>query len=200
MSDSTGGWMLDSKKNKLIELCSDPSTQMYVEVGVYLGKSFLVASKTMADKNNLFCKAIAIDPWTADASAEGFEENNPNHKWWTNLNYDHLYKEWRDNLEKSNSKQVVQELRMTSHEASKQFEDESIDVFHLDGNHSEVSSTRDVEDWYSKVKRGKYFVFDDTIWPETANAQKVLLSKGYKLVKQCHEQDQGQGWSLYVRQ
>lgn len=56
---------------------------------------------------------------------------------------------------------VVTPLKMTSIEASKQFEDNSIEFCFLDGDHSYESIKADIEAWLPKVKHGGVIAGDD---------------------------------------
>lgn len=55
----------------------------------------------------------------------------------------------------------VEFLRMTSEEASKMFQDNSIDFVYIDGNHEYKYVKKDIELWYPKVKIGGYCTGDD---------------------------------------
>ncbi len=49
-----------------------------------------------------------------------------------------------------------------------------LDYFHLDGCHSEWSSTTDVVLWVPKVKSGGIVVLDDYNWPSTQTAVRFV--------------------------
>ena len=51
---------------------------------------------------------------------------------------------------------------------------EQIDILHIDGNHSELASVRDVTTWLPRVKSGGYIWFDDTNWATTQRAIALL--------------------------
>ena len=48
----------------------------------------------------------------------------------------------------------VEFIRETSEEASKMFEDNSVDVIYIDGLHKYTSILQDIQLWYPKVKKG----------------------------------------------
>jgi len=50
---------------------------------------------------------------------------------------------------------------MTSEEAAKEFEDQSLDMGFLDANHTYESAKQDIKLWTPKVKIGGLFVFHD---------------------------------------
>jgi predicted O-methyltransferase YrrM len=53
-----------------------------------------------------------------------------------------------------------------------------IDILHLDGNHSAEASTRDVENYLPRLRRGGYLWFDDVNWPSTFAAQALVDAAG----------------------
>ena len=52
-------------------------------------------------------------------------------------------------------------MRMTSHQASKMFSDNSLDFVYIDANHSYESVREDLKIWYPKVTNGGYLFGDD---------------------------------------
>ena len=85
-------------------------------------------------------------------------------------------------------------LVMTSAQASKLFTDGLFDVIHLDGNHSEETSCMDVELWFSKLKKGGYWIMDDANWETTQKAINLLKEKGLVEIENYKE------WSIYIKQ
>ena len=68
-------------------------------------------------------------------------------------------------------------MRKTSFDASFDFSDESIDIFHLDGAHTEWDSTRDLIAWTPKIKVGGLFIMDDANWETMKLVQELALKK-----------------------
>jgi hypothetical protein len=66
-------------------------------------------------------------------------------------------------------------MRMTSKESVIFFPDNSIDILHIDGNHSEDPALFDAKNWLPKVRPGGYIWFDDANWPTTKKAVDYLL-------------------------
>jgi hypothetical protein len=56
-----------------------------------------------------------------------------------------------------------------------------IDLLHIDGNHSEKASMRDVELWLPRVPSGGFVVFDDINWDTTKKAVQYLDKKLVKI-------------------
>ena len=72
---------------------------------------------------------------------------------------------------------------------------------HLDGNHSELLSCRDVELWAPLVAENGYILFDDSSWPTTQAAQQLLLNYGFIEVERVKENDGGGEveWTIYKK-
>jgi hypothetical protein len=112
----------------------------FVEVGSWKGKSasFLAVEIINSNKNiELFC----VDPWFG-----GEQYGLPT------SNGDSVYNEFINNI--APVSHVIKPIRMTSEDASKQFEDESLDFVFIDGLHDYESVKNDISYWYPKVKVG----------------------------------------------
>jgi hypothetical protein len=57
----------------------------------------------------------------------------------------------------------VELMRMSSLEASSQFQDESIDYIYIDGNHEYKAVLTDILAWFPKVKKGGILCGDDIV-------------------------------------
>lgn len=66
---------------------------------------------------------------------------------------------------------------MDTAEGVKHFDDESIDFWHTDGDHSLAGITRDISLWLPKVKKGGILSGDNYEIPEVAAGVKALLPK-----------------------
>ncbi len=127
-----------------------PSGSTFVEIGAWKGKSSAYMSVEIANskkKIDFYC----ID--TFEGSIE--HQNNPE--------LSHLY-----DIFKSNMKPVegyYKELKMTSMEAVKKFENESIDFVFIDGSHEYKDIKDDITYWFPKVKRGGVLAGHDYYFP-----------------------------------
>lgn len=121
-----------------------PDESKFVEVGCWRGRSacFLGVEIFNSGKNiSLDC----VDTW------EGSEE----HVGYSILENDGLYKEFMLNIEPLGK--IIRPLRMTSLEAAKLYQDESLDFVFLDASHKYEDIKADIEAWYPKVKPGGIF-------------------------------------------
>jgi hypothetical protein len=92
-------------------------------------------------------KLYSIEPWTED----------PNQAYYymittTQADFDKIYETCRNKLSRFGDRSVM--IRKTSVEASKQFEDDSLDFVYIDGLHDYKHIKEDIEVWYPKVRNG----------------------------------------------
>lgn len=89
-----------------------------------------------------------------------------------------LYQETKERLSKYGERCKI--IRMDSVEASKLYEDESLDFVYIDADHSYEGCFKDLEAWYPKVRKGGIFAGHDyinAIFPETIFGVKSAVDK-----------------------
>ena len=101
-------------------------------------------------------------------------ENLINRNWWGDLALKDIYAIMCDRIGKNNLWQHIRLLSAPAHRVVGTFDDLPIDILHIDGNHSEASSCRDVQLYLPRVKEGGYIWFDDANWNSTQAAQREL--------------------------
>lgn len=160
------GWCTIEKAAKLIELIVSNKLETCVEIGVFGGSSLV--PQAMAIRYNGGGLVYGIDPWENNSALE--EMVHPDHrKWWSELNYNTIYNDCVKNLEKQKLSKYCKLMRAKSEDVVNEFKDESIDLLHIDGNHSEVLSYKDATLYLPKVKKNGYIMFDDIWWCEVEN-------------------------------
>jgi len=112
----------------------------FVEIGAWLGRStsYLAVEIVNSNKNIEF---YSVDTW----------EGSPEHGDDPLLQNDGLWKSFLENTKSVSS--YIKPLRMTSVEASKQFEDNSLDFIFIDGAHGYEYVKEDIEHWFPKLKK-----------------------------------------------
>jgi cephalosporin hydroxylase len=155
--ESLDGWCSLEKANLMHNLVLENKPNLIVELGVYGGRSLVPMALAQLENGVGIIKGI--DPWSVDASLEG------NHTvqsigGWKGVNYSYIYERC--------SKAIIdykltncELLRMKSQEAINLFDDNSIDILHQDGNHSEELTCMEVELYMPKLKSGGYWISDD---------------------------------------
>lgn len=167
------GWCNPEKADKLMDLIHETHPQCVVEIGVFGGSSvYPMAEALRFQEDGLI---YAIDPWKAKDCQIGYTADDPNYLWWTEVNLEKVYINFTKLILNNNLAKYCRVMRTTSLEAADFFDDASIDILHIDGNHSEEAAFLDVELFFPKVKQNGYIWFDDVNWTSTSTAVKYLL-------------------------
>lgn len=176
------GWCSNEKMNMLMDLVIKHKPEVVVEIGVFGGASILPIAKSL--KLNQKGKVYAIDPWKNSDCLVG--QDTPNKQWWSTVDLGYVYRSYKQMIKRNKLEDYVVTLKATSEMVKDQFEE--IDILHIDGNHSEEAVTKDVDNYFPKVKKGGYIICDDALWvingkPSTAKAYKSML-KYCKLIRE----------------
>ncbi len=166
------GWCSREKAAKMMDLIHEVRPDVCVEIGVFGGASIYPTAKAL----RYLHKGIvyAIDPWAKGDCQAGYDPEDPNYIWWSSIDLEKIYQGFLKLLARHQLQPFCKPLRMTSEEALAQFPDHSIDILHIDGNHTEEIAFFDATMWLPKVKSGGYIWFDDVNWPSTARAREYL--------------------------
>ncbi|MES2122454.1 MAG: class I SAM-dependent methyltransferase [Chlamydiota bacterium] len=166
------GWCNAEKAEKMMNLIYSIQPEICVEIGVFGGSSIYPTAKAL----KYLKKGVvyAIDPWTNDACLEGYAADDPNYQWWGSVNLEDIFLNFTNMLKIHQIAPRCNVLRMSSREALSHFANESIDILHVDGNHTEASALADVQMFVPKLKKGGYLWFDDANWGSTSKAVEYL--------------------------
>jgi hypothetical protein len=131
----------------------------FVEVGCWKGRSvcFLgVEINNSGKKISVDC----IDHWLGSNEHQEIE----------NVKNNDLYEEFLSNIDPV--KHILNPIRMSSLDAVKLYDDESLDFVFVDASHEYEDVKQDIEAWYSKVKKGGIFAGHDyhQSWPGVMQA------------------------------
>jgi predicted O-methyltransferase YrrM len=162
------GWCNPEKAEKMMDLIFDTHPKICVEIGVFGGSSIYPTACALKYLNE--GKVHAIDPWSNEECTKGYSPTDPNYIWWNKVPQEEIYRGFKDMLHRYKLVPFCTILRMTSQQAVDQFQDETIDILHIDGNHTELVALKDVQLFLPKVKKGGYIWFDDTNWSSTKRA------------------------------
>jgi len=144
---------------------SAPQVAQFVELGSWRGRStaFLGVEIENSGKDiTVHC----VDTWKGSLDEE-VHQNDPS------VINDTLYDEFLDNI-KPISK-YIRPVRMTSMEAVKLYEDNSIDFILIDGGHDYNTVKDDITEWLKKLKSGHIIAGDDYAWEGVKKAVDELL-------------------------
>jgi len=134
-----------------------PDNSTFVEVGSWKGRSisFFVVEVINSGKH---IDCFSVDTWKGSAE----------HQQETNVMNDTLY-----DLFLSNTKPIQDHftpIRKPSVEASKDFEDESIEIVFIDADHEYEPVKADIAAWLPKVRKGGLIAGHDYLLPSTKKA------------------------------
>lgn len=115
----------------------------FVEIGSYAGESTMMFADKFVD-----AKIYCIDPWDDMDIVEYTNEKIKLYKYTKPSLVEPVFDE---NIKNYNN---ITKIKLTSEEASSQFEDNSLDMIYIDGIHTEKYITIDLEKWVPKVKNG----------------------------------------------
>ena len=136
---------------------------IFVEIGSWLGQSITYMAEKIKQRK------ITIKLYTIDI----FDDFNPigikmlesmpgdNSHWMEIAKENKVYETFLENIEPF--KDYITSIKGDSKEVYKQFEDESIDIIFIDGDHTPEGFKKDIELWYPKVKTGGIFSGHDYI-------------------------------------
>lgn len=171
------GWCWPEKALAMAELILEVKPAVCVEIGVFGGRSLVPQGIALANIGR--GRVYGIDPWKNEAALEG-DVGAENADWWKKLNLHEIHQKCMEALWRYSLDEFVCVLRSTSQASASLFP--AIDILHLDGNHSELSSCRDVALYGPRIVPGGHLWMDDTDWATTQPAIR-LIEQDFSLVK-----------------
>lgn len=191
------GWCTSKKAKRLVRLASamadaKPGLRA-VELGVYGGRSLIALALGLQHTGS--GTIDGIDSWAKSDCLEGEQSDVDKQLWGQDTDYEALYKHSLDGLGRFGVSHLARIVRKRTDDALTGYTDGSIDLIHLDGNHSELVSVRDVTNWLPKMAPFAMWIADDTNWPSMQRALGLLQQSGFKLVENGEEGY----WSVFMR-
>lgn len=180
---SLEGWCAKDKAKKLYDTIREIKPKLCVEIGVFGGSSFF--PQALALKHNNKGLIVGIDPWNTQTAIEEMESKE-NKDWWSQVDLDGIYNGFISKISTYGVENFCKIYKEKSENCVKNFQDFSIDVLHIDGNHAEKLAYQDSVQYYPKVKIGGYIFFDDTTWKN--NSKTISTEKGMNyLLQYCQK-------------
>jgi predicted O-methyltransferase YrrM len=180
-----GGWCTDEKRNFIHTLVNLTLSKVCVEIGVYKGSSLFSFAEVL-EKNG--GHIVGIDPWSYEASKNELWDKD-----YENYIYNELFKGQETfNILHSSVCEIIQNndlsktvslIRKSSEDVFINFDIESIDILHIDGNHNEMNVSRDILLYLPLVKKNGYIIMDDTNWDSIKTSIDKFLIPNCELVQ-----------------
>jgi len=120
--------------------------KVFVELGTHFGVSYFSFCQAIRD-DSINCKAYAVDHWKGDEHA-GFYGRDV---------YDYV-----SEMNSLHFEGFSTLLKMSFDEASKEIDDNSIDLLHIDGMHTYKAVKHDFQTWLPKLSPSGVVLFHDT--------------------------------------
>jgi hypothetical protein len=188
------GWCDPAKGIALAELVMLNTPDVCVEVGVFAGKSLLSTAIGLREVGGGL--VYGVDSWATsdntppDESKEGVD-------WWAKVDLEKIYQEFQGHIHKTGLGNFIRTIRMSSQEAARNScIPLEIDMLHIDGCHSEWSSTSDVVLWLPRLRPGGIVIMDDANWESTQTAIR-FVKKFCTEMSVSHAQESV--WGIYKK-
>lgn len=172
---SIQGWCSKEKALLIMDLIKESKSQRCLEIGVFSGMSLFPIARAL--KYNGSGKVFAVDAWDPHEATKGFGTSDPNYVWWSQLNFENLFKQTIGIIKKNKLSEFCHVVKKPSQEVVNNFVDESIDFIHFDGNHNEEFAFQDVVSYFPKVIDGGYILLNDPNWFSMRRALVFLLER-----------------------
>lgn len=162
-----GEWCDLEKAHALAAMVLALRPRAVCEIGVWMGGSLVPIALALrglrdldiaAGRDPVRRRAVAIDPWSKDASCAG--QDGADMAWWASVDHDVAFAAFRARLERHGLVEIVDVVRARSDDAPVP---DGIGLLHVDGNHAE-QATRDVARFAPAVVAGGILVLDDLSW------------------------------------
>jgi Methyltransferase domain len=175
-----GGWCTIEKARDLAVLVEERNPALICESGIFAGRSLFAFA--LALKHVGHGVAWGVDPWSVDAALEG-EKSRENIDWWSkNVVLEDVYKGFVRAAVDLDLLHCCSWIRGKGEDAARFFKDGSLDIFHLDSNHSELVSCREVETWAPKMAKNSVWIMDDSDWASQAKAIDMIKANGFRVL------------------
>ncbi|MAT91744.1 MAG: hypothetical protein CME59_04025 [Halioglobus sp.] len=142
--------------------------KLIAELGVYNGLSFFTFCQSMVE-NDIDGVAYGIDCWEGDEHTDAYDDS--------------IYEDCAEHA-RDHYRGMTYLLRMFFQEALQHFNDDSIDLLHIDGLHTYEAIQEDFTTWYPKVKPGGIVLFHDVM----AKIKDFGAWKYFEELEQEHEE------------
>lgn len=150
------GWCDNTKAQALACMVVALRPEVSVEIGVFGGRSAIPIA--LAHKEIAHGILYAIDPWSAQASCEGYE--NVDQEWWSKIDHEAIYNFFNGQINLLGLQNNVRVVRLKSDAV---IPPTNIGLLHVDGQHTD-QAVRDVERFAANVINGGLVVMDDLNW------------------------------------
>ena len=154
------GWCSSEKASNFIDLILEEKPEIYVEIGVFGGRSLFPVAAALKFLGHGM--VIGIDPWDKLECVKNFDpvDDEVHFKWWSSVNLNYIYYSYLNMIRRQDLSKFVVTMKMPSEKAADEIE--NIDILYMDGNHGRGSAVQDVVLYLPKVRHGGYIWLNDS--------------------------------------
>jgi predicted O-methyltransferase YrrM len=148
-----------------------------VEIGVHRGRSLVALG--VAARRVSGARVWGVDPYALTAYPDpsmGGSGPAGVADWLRDHDFEAAHRDAREAIGRLGLGEVCELLRETGADAAPRFSPESIDLLHVDGNHSEEAVRADLELYLPRVRPGGVVVIDDISWASVRGAAEPLTA------------------------
>jgi predicted O-methyltransferase YrrM len=156
------------------DLIRNYNPKIIVELGTFKGTSFFSFAQALKDKNDSECMLVGIDSWEGDLNTGKYEG-------------DKMFNEVSSIAQKFYENINIKLIRGYFDEQVSKFENNSIDILHIDGLHTYEAVKNDYINWLPKMKENGIILFHDIVverenfgvkqlWDEISESSKFKVS------------------------
>ena len=159
-----GRWLADHVVREHLTHCA--------EIGVFGGRSLLALGLAVRHLGR-GGYVLGIDPYDFGRQVEGMDRHPPHVEWARDIPFDRLHANALAAIRARGLQPHCGIIRAAADEVAGLIG--PLDLLHIDGCHSVLSSCRDAEVWAPKVRPGGLIVLDDAEW-ETVQPARAMLA------------------------
>ena len=132
-----------------------------VELGVFAARSIIPVAHLLKERkvNGMI---YGIDPWATHEATKGYQGEHEN--WWKNIDLPEILKQAHVLIRHYHLHDYVTLITSTSDRAAVLFEDQQIDYFHCDAQHTFEQFRKDVDNYVPQCRKGAPVIVDDVGW------------------------------------
>lgn len=182
-SKNLEGWCVPEKAAELVHFAYKPDVLTCVEIGVFGGKSLIPVATALKIKGQGI--AYGVESYSNADTLKDVPEGN-HLEWWRSIDLQKIKAGFLDAVNKLQLNNYVKLLEMASFEAVSKFERHSIDLLHIDGNHTEKIALTDVINWLPKLRPGGYLFLDDISWEYKTYKRATTAAAIEYALNHCH--------------
>lgn len=135
----------------MVKAATLPRGGTIVEIGSFMGLSSILMAQTLLRTGNHQARIYSVDTW----------EGSPEHQELDAIKDRKLFDIFKDNIQKAGISSFIHPIRKSSTIAFEDFEDGSIDLLFVDGDHSFEGCYSDLVYWFPKLRTGGVLIGHD---------------------------------------